>query len=228
VRLSPLGTSATVGLLYQPRMIDDDYGAVGGIRIGRWNRSTRRKPAPVPLCRPQIPHDLTWDRTRAAATVGSQRLTAWAMARPSFISNLHEFAPCILTRIWLYNIKPNKWECFEDVPEISLSHIFSHREASYIYSKILLYPILLQKYFSQSSCTRSLRLVGSVLIYVRKASVSGALYTKLTLTFNGLISYLLRILLRSSAYLTHLSVFGRWWYFCRIIYPVVSQTEALH
>jgi hypothetical protein len=24
VRLSPLGTSATVGLLYQPRMIDDD------------------------------------------------------------------------------------------------------------------------------------------------------------------------------------------------------------
>jgi hypothetical protein len=33
VRLSPLGTSATVGLLYQPRMIDDDdYGAVGGMR----------------------------------------------------------------------------------------------------------------------------------------------------------------------------------------------------
>jgi hypothetical protein len=81
VRLSPLGTSATVGLLYQPRMIDDDSGAVGGIRIGRGNRSTRRKPAPVPLCPPQIPHDLTWDRTRAAA-VGSQRLTASAMAWP--------------------------------------------------------------------------------------------------------------------------------------------------
>jgi hypothetical protein len=47
----------------------------------RGNRSTRRKPAPVPLCPPQIPHDLTGDRTRAAA-VGSQRLTAWAMARP--------------------------------------------------------------------------------------------------------------------------------------------------
>jgi hypothetical protein len=68
VRLSPLGTSATVGLLYQPRMIDvDDYGAVGGMRIGRGNRSTRRKPAPVPPCPPQIPHDLTWDRTRDAA-----------------------------------------------------------------------------------------------------------------------------------------------------------------
>jgi hypothetical protein len=39
------------------------------------------KPAPVPLCPPQIPHDQTRARTRAAA-VGSQRLTAWAMARP--------------------------------------------------------------------------------------------------------------------------------------------------
>jgi hypothetical protein len=91
VRLSPLGTSATVGLLYQPRMIDDaDYGAVGGMRIGRWNQSTRRKPAPMPLCPPQIPHDLACDRTRAAA-VGSQRLTAWAMARPIGKVNSHRF-----------------------------------------------------------------------------------------------------------------------------------------
>jgi hypothetical protein len=67
------------GILHQPRMIDDDEcEAVGGMRIGRGNRSTRRKPAPVPLC----PHDLTWDRTQVAA-VGSRRLTAWAMARPS-------------------------------------------------------------------------------------------------------------------------------------------------
>jgi hypothetical protein len=58
VRLSPLGTSATVGLLYQPRMIDDDYGAVGGMRIDKGNRSNRRKPAPVPFCPPQVPHDL--------------------------------------------------------------------------------------------------------------------------------------------------------------------------
>jgi hypothetical protein len=29
----------------------------GGMRIGRGNRSTRRKPAPVPLHPPQIPHD---------------------------------------------------------------------------------------------------------------------------------------------------------------------------
>jgi hypothetical protein len=35
---------------------------------------------PMPLCPPQIPHDLIWDQTRAAA-VGKRRLTVWAMAR---------------------------------------------------------------------------------------------------------------------------------------------------
>jgi hypothetical protein len=76
VRLSPLGTEATTGILYQHRMTDDDEcGAVGGMRIGTGNRSTLIKLTPAPLCPPQIPHDLTWDRTRAAA-VGSQRLTA--------------------------------------------------------------------------------------------------------------------------------------------------------
>jgi hypothetical protein len=58
VRLSPLGSVATTGLLYQPQMIDDgDCGAVGGMKIGRGNGSTRRKPAPEPLCPPQIPHE---------------------------------------------------------------------------------------------------------------------------------------------------------------------------
>jgi hypothetical protein len=92
VRLSPLGTLATVGLLYQPWMINDDW-AVGGMRIGRENRITRKKPAPVPLCPPQIPYDQTWDRTRAAA-VGSQRLTAWAMTQPR-IYNLHLTFCCV-------------------------------------------------------------------------------------------------------------------------------------
>jgi hypothetical protein len=75
VRLSPLGTAAITDLLYHPQMIDDgDCGAIGGMKIGRENRSTRRKPAPGLLYPPQIPHDLTRARTRAAA-VGSQRLT---------------------------------------------------------------------------------------------------------------------------------------------------------
>jgi hypothetical protein len=79
---SPLGTVATSGLLYEPQMIDEgDCGSIGGMKIGRGSRSTRRKPAPAPLCPPQIPHNQTWAWTRAAA-LGSQRLTAWAMARP--------------------------------------------------------------------------------------------------------------------------------------------------
>jgi hypothetical protein len=74
------------GLLYQPRMIDDDEcAAVGGMRIGRGNRNTWRRPPWIPLCSPQIPQYLTWARTRAAA-VGSRRLTAWAMARPLYSS----------------------------------------------------------------------------------------------------------------------------------------------
>jgi hypothetical protein len=36
---------------------------------------------PVPLCPPQIPHDLTWAWTRAAS-LRRQKLAAWAMARP--------------------------------------------------------------------------------------------------------------------------------------------------
>jgi hypothetical protein len=52
-------------------MIDNDvFGAVGGMRTGRVNLSTQKKPAPVPLPPPQILHDLIWTCTRAAA-VGS-------------------------------------------------------------------------------------------------------------------------------------------------------------
>jgi hypothetical protein len=38
VRLSPLGTAANTGLLYQPQMTDDgDCGAIGGMKIDRGN-----------------------------------------------------------------------------------------------------------------------------------------------------------------------------------------------
>jgi hypothetical protein len=73
------------GLLYQPRLIDDYVcEAVDWMRIGRRNWSIRRKPTPVPLCPPQIPHDVAWARTRTAA-VGNRPLTAWVMARSKFI-----------------------------------------------------------------------------------------------------------------------------------------------
>jgi hypothetical protein len=45
-----LGTAATTGLLYQPRIIGDgDCEEIGGIKIGRGNRSTRRTPSPAPF-----------------------------------------------------------------------------------------------------------------------------------------------------------------------------------
>jgi len=39
------------------------------------NQSTQRKSCPVPLCPPQISHELTWDRTCASKVVERQ-LTA--------------------------------------------------------------------------------------------------------------------------------------------------------
>jgi hypothetical protein len=68
--MGPLGTSATEWPIV-PAPGDYDDGEFGG----GGNRSTRRKPAPAPLCPPQIPLDKTRARTRASA-VGSQRLTA--------------------------------------------------------------------------------------------------------------------------------------------------------
>jgi hypothetical protein len=73
-KLGPLDTSATEWpIVSAPGDYDD--GEFGGMKIGRRNRSSRRKPAPAPLCPPQIPLDQTRARTRAAA-VRSQRLTA--------------------------------------------------------------------------------------------------------------------------------------------------------
>jgi hypothetical protein len=53
---------------------DCEDGEFGGMKIGGGNRNTRRKPAPAPLCPPQITLDQTWAQTRAAA-VRSQRVT---------------------------------------------------------------------------------------------------------------------------------------------------------
>jgi hypothetical protein len=83
VQLGPLGTVATNRPIV-PAPGDYD-GEICGMMIGRGNRSTRRKPAPVPLCPPHTPHACL-DVTRPA-TVGSQRLTVWAMAWPILTTN---------------------------------------------------------------------------------------------------------------------------------------------
>jgi hypothetical protein len=79
VQLGPLGTAATIRPIV-PAPGDYNDGQIGGMMIGRGNRSTRRKPAPVPLCPPQTSHAAR-TRTRVAA-VGSQQLTAWGTAWP--------------------------------------------------------------------------------------------------------------------------------------------------
>ncbi|PNF28135.1 hypothetical protein B7P43_G07580 [Cryptotermes secundus] len=44
-----------------PALGEYDDGEFGGIKIGRGNRSARRKPSPEPLCPSQIPPDQTQD-----------------------------------------------------------------------------------------------------------------------------------------------------------------------
>jgi hypothetical protein len=70
--MGPLGNAATNRAIV-PAPGDYDGGEIVGM-IGRGNRRTRRKPAPMPLCPPQTPHAAR-TRTRTAAA-GSQRLTA--------------------------------------------------------------------------------------------------------------------------------------------------------
>jgi hypothetical protein len=56
------------------------------------------KNLPQRLCPPQITLDQTRDRTRAAA-VGSQRLTAWAMARPNPPLYLYPVLLCLVSTL---------------------------------------------------------------------------------------------------------------------------------
>jgi hypothetical protein len=57
VELGPLGTAGTnKPVVPAPR--DYDGGEIGGMMIGRGNRSTGRKSVPMPLCPPQTLHAL--------------------------------------------------------------------------------------------------------------------------------------------------------------------------
>jgi hypothetical protein len=62
VRLSPLGTSATIWPIVPTP--GDECGAVNVIETGRGNRGTRRKPIPVSLCPPQIPNSQSKRRNK--------------------------------------------------------------------------------------------------------------------------------------------------------------------
>jgi hypothetical protein len=59
VKLNPAGMSATIWptIPALDDMITNVHGAVGGMKTGRGNRSTRRKRASVPFWSLQTPHD---------------------------------------------------------------------------------------------------------------------------------------------------------------------------
>jgi hypothetical protein len=79
MRLSPLGTSVTNWPIVQDPVWSN-----------RWNENWHEKPkysektySSATLSTTLTPHDQTWARNRTAA-VGSRRLTAWAVVRPSY------------------------------------------------------------------------------------------------------------------------------------------------
>jgi hypothetical protein len=114
------------GLLYQPRMLNDDCGTIGGMQIVRGNGGTRRKPAPLPLCAPQIPHDLTEARTRAA-DVWSRRPSAWAMTRPYVTGcyNIEKLVSAFMFRSVTIYIRLNRFSAYV---HILVSHWFVRRK----------------------------------------------------------------------------------------------------
>jgi hypothetical protein len=76
LELSSLVLMPFKGLLYPPLLMRDDECGDIGVMLGKGNRSIRRKPAPLQLCPPQIPHYFT-----GAAALGIRRLMAWAATR---------------------------------------------------------------------------------------------------------------------------------------------------
>jgi hypothetical protein len=79
----------------------NEYGKCGSTRSGWRNRSTRKQPAAMPPCPPQIPHNLTWDQTQADA-VGSKRLTAELWNPPPYTLHSRPYHSYVMT-LWRLN-----------------------------------------------------------------------------------------------------------------------------
>jgi hypothetical protein len=87
----------------------------GASSNNRWKWSTRRKPAPVPLCELQISHDLTWDQTQAAA-LGSwwlqpeqhSRIVCGRSLHNACISYLHVLW-CVLCHLFVVHVLWGLW-----------------------------------------------------------------------------------------------------------------------
>jgi hypothetical protein len=108
-------------------MLDDGCGAVGGIIIGKGNRS--------PKCRfvyHKSHHDLTWARTRTAA-LESWQITECATVRPHVLSNsIADFDHIWyndFSRVYLILLFAMMWLCYlaysSTLKTLKLEEIFS-------------------------------------------------------------------------------------------------------
>jgi hypothetical protein len=120
---------------------DEEFGEMKSVR---GNLSSRRRPAPAPLCPPQIPLDQTWSRTRTAA-VGSQGITAWAMARPK---SLVPLVVLILFSIFLLVCHSVIHVCVSISFILFLVSLFNTTRKSVFY--LLYLPHILFEWFSSS------------------------------------------------------------------------------
>jgi hypothetical protein len=78
------------------------FGAIGGMKFGRGNRNTRRKPTSAPLCPPQNPTWQTRFRTpdRSGEKPATNRLS-YGAAFPFHVSgNLYSPLTCSFKSLW--------------------------------------------------------------------------------------------------------------------------------
>jgi hypothetical protein len=114
--LGPLGTAATNRPIV-PAPGEYDDGETGGMMIGKGNRSTRRKPAPLPLCPPQTPHACPdANPGRRGGKPATNRLSYGtsinitptmernlSILRVSGFSQRTEY--CVICKSWKYNVR---------------------------------------------------------------------------------------------------------------------------
>jgi hypothetical protein len=130
-------TSTHSGLLCLTPMIDeDDFWSIGGMKTGRGNRSTRRKPTPAPLCPPQNPTWQTRSRTpnRSNGKPATNRLSYGAAFFSPILSPLttrrvtvEVFDPAS-TRVFLRS-------CFEQIchsSTLTICAVYPHRKLRYL------------------------------------------------------------------------------------------------
>jgi hypothetical protein len=146
------------------------FAAIGGMKIGRGNRSTRRKPTPVPLCPPQNP---TWQtRSRTPDRSGGKPATNRLSYGAAFFSTIS--SPLTICRVTVEVFDPASTRvktCCKSALSMKCVSCFSR---TFVPNIFFLWQILLSyardanKTSCMSSCNMS---VTVILFYQRQESV---------------------------------------------------------